>query len=129
MDSDKENDKTHKHLVSTSIHCEKTAYYNDHINNHLHNTKKLWLNLKSTVLLDFGSTRDVPRGHVDMNDPYKFIDHILNVPVSQNESLSDLTYYEYHRHSHASFHFKQVHENEIDKIILNINPKLLELII
>ncbi|KAL4701929.1 hypothetical protein ACJJTC_004574, partial [Scirpophaga incertulas] len=39
-----------RHLVTSAIHKEKTCFFENHINNNLHNPKKLWQKLKTSVL-------------------------------------------------------------------------------
>jgi exonuclease III len=65
-DSDKENYKSMKNLVSTSLYFEQKAYFNQNINNNLNRPKLLWKNLKNNILPNFKNEADIPK---QFNDP------------------------------------------------------------
>lgn len=52
--------KEMKHLVIAAIVSEKKAYFTEHINKNVNNSKKLWANLKSTVLPNKKQAADLP---------------------------------------------------------------------
>lgn len=116
-EADKDEYKKLKSLVNCSIYSEKVAYFNDNINKNIGNGKKLWKNLKSTVLPDFNGCTELPDS---FNDPNLINQSFLNIPGENNIDISHLTYFEYHRYCNGTFRLQPVHENEVAKIILRI---------
>lgn len=86
--------KEMKHLVIAAIISEKKAYFKEHINNNVKNPKKLWKNLKHTILPNKKGSELPPT----FNDPDLINSHFLNVPGEKHVSISQLSFYEHHRH-------------------------------
>ena len=77
LDSRREEYKTLKHLVNSSMFYEKVAYFNNHINKNLNNPTSLWKNLKKTALPDFKTSAELPDF---FNDPDLINQHFLDLP-------------------------------------------------
>lgn len=120
LDSHKNYYKDLKHMVNICIFCEKKAFFDTHINKYANNSTVLWRNLKKTVLPNFKDTSDLPE---HLCDPNKINEHFLNIPGTDCVDISDLSYYEFHRHSNNSFSLKTVNENLVTKIFKSIKSK------
>ena len=111
---DRHQYKELRELVARSIFWEKRAYYNQLVNSQLGDSKKLWKNIKSKVIVNPTKSDSLPES---FSDPNLINAHFLRVPGSDVVQISDLTYYEYHRHSDAVFKLSPVSETEIAKYI------------
>ncbi|XP_028156407.1 uncharacterized protein LOC114349991 [Ostrinia furnacalis] len=104
-----------KKLVSDAIEREKTCFFNKHINSNLKNSKQLWKNLKSTVLPNKKDACELP---LLFNDPDSINNHFLDVPGEDSVTISQLTYYEFHRYnSVTSFSLQTVNSDVVLKTI------------
>lgn len=115
-DADKTQYKMLKHLARTSLFYEKTAFFGQQINSNLKNPKLLWKRLKNTVV-PFKNRHELP---AFLRDPDAVNEAFLDIPGGDGASISDLTYFEYHRHGSATFTLTTVHEHEVAKHILSI---------
>lgn len=106
-----------KSIVNKALYTEKKAYFDHNINLNSNNSKQLWKNIKNNVV-DFNK-RDTNLPP-DLLNPNLLNDHFLNVPGKNDVSISDLTYFEYHRFSPAHFSFTPVDEASVLNIIMNI---------
>lgn len=106
-----------KVIVSRALHAEKTAYFQQTVNNNLMNSKEMWKAIKTNVV-DFNKKQTSLPSNI--NDPALVNRHFLDVPGHNNVPISDLTYFEYHRFCPASFALSTVDEVTILKIITNI---------
>jgi hypothetical protein len=84
-----------KRFVLRAIECENRCYFSKHINASLHNSKKLWQNLKTNLLSHGQKVTDLPP-HFDDSDVIN--DHFLIGPGDDKVTISQLTFFEYHRH-------------------------------
>ncbi|XP_073955689.1 uncharacterized protein [Choristoneura fumiferana] len=105
-----------KHLVIAAIHCEKRAYFEHHIND-VTDSKTLWKNLKRTVLPDSQTQTDLP---THFNDPDLINRHFLNIPGKPAASISDLTRFEFDRHSDKTFTLSPTTTGTVTKIMTAI---------
>ncbi|KAG7305787.1 hypothetical protein JYU34_009925 [Plutella xylostella] len=119
--SDNNYYKDLKHLVNAALHNEKRAYFQSNINNNIKNSAKLWQNLKNTVL----------RKHKNDCLPDSFSDpdiinkHFLDIPGNNNINLSDIIYYESHRHGTYKFNITPIDELMVGKIINKLKSNAL----
>ncbi|XP_045453465.1 uncharacterized protein LOC123662705 [Melitaea cinxia] len=114
----KESYKLMKSIVTKAIEEEKKSYFNKFINNNIGNSKKLWKNLKHTVLPNKNKTADLPS---HLADPDAINNHFLTVPGDNQTNFSDLTYFVHHRHSSSTFSLSPVSEEVVLKAIMRIN--------
>lgn len=91
-----------KKLVSIAIEREKTCFFSQHINMNLHKPKLLWKNLKKTLVTNSQAPPDLPQV---LQQPDSINSHFLNVPGEDRVTISQLSYFEHHRHN-DKFHFK-----------------------
>jgi hypothetical protein len=101
-----------KSTVSRALYHEKTAYFKHNINSKIKDPKLLWKNLKSTLL---------PKNETELpasfSDPDIINKHFLTLPSTSQVSISQLTYFEYHKHSEAVFSLEPINSEIITKII------------
>ncbi|CAK1585565.1 unnamed protein product [Parnassius mnemosyne] len=110
--------KTMKCLVLNAIEREKTFLFTKQINNNLNSPKTLWKNLKSTILANKKNIADLPSS---LNDPDLINTQFLNVPGEDNVTISQLTFYEHHRHENsATFSLHTVNEDLVLKTIKDL---------
>lgn len=83
-----------KKVVSQSIEREKACFFSQHINNNLHNPKPLWQNLKKVLAPHSQDSADLPQM---LQDPDVINSHFLSLPSEDSVSISQLSYFEYHR--------------------------------
>ncbi|KAL0869748.1 hypothetical protein ABMA27_005977 [Loxostege sticticalis] len=104
-----------KSMVQKAIEREKTCFFDKHINSNLKNSKFLWKNLKSILLPNKKNSSALPPS---FNDPDKINSYFLNIPGEDKVSISQLTYYEHHRHNNATtFSLHTVSEDLVLKTI------------
>lgn len=116
-DSQKICYKDMKHVVINAVYQEKQAYFNGNINKNIFNPKKLWKNLKSTIIPNSKNTCEIP---TFCNNPNVINAHFLDVPGNQIVPISLLTYFEYHRFKASVFHLQPVGEDVIANIVKGI---------
>ncbi|KAL0831856.1 hypothetical protein ABMA28_001386 [Loxostege sticticalis] len=110
--------KAMKSLVSKAIEREKTLFFTKQINNNVNSPKMLWKNLKSTILPNKKNNVDLPSS---LNDPDLINTHFLNVPGENKVTISQLTFYEHHRHEKSgSFSLHTVNEDLVLKTIRDL---------
>lgn len=117
-DSHKQSYKEMKHVVINAMHQEKKVYLNSHINQNISNPKKLWKNLKSTILPNSKNNFEIPSF---CNNPNVINSHFLNVPGNDYVPISNLTYFEYHRFNASEFQLKAVSEDIVANIIRGLS--------
>lgn len=103
-----------KHLVIAAIVSEKEAYFTEHINNNITDSKKLWKNLKNTILPDKKQVAELPP---QFDNPDVINSHFLNVPGVDHVSISQLTFFEHHRYSAETFSLSPVSKDIVMAII------------
>lgn len=113
-DSHKKSYKDMKHIVISAMYQEKKVYFETHINQNLTNPKKLWKNLKLTIIPNTKNNNDIPSF---CNNPNLINSHFLNVPGSECVPISDLTYFEYHRFNTSEFQLQTVGEDVVANVI------------
>ncbi|KAL0839927.1 hypothetical protein ABMA28_016543 [Loxostege sticticalis] len=107
-----------KRAVQAAIEREKRCYFNNNLNSQLNNPKKLWKNLKGTVVPDKRKPSDLPQS---LSDPDAMNTHFLDVPGANNITISQLTYYEFHKHYGASgFRLHTVSSELVHKTLLSL---------
>ncbi|CAK1582661.1 unnamed protein product [Parnassius mnemosyne] len=117
-EKDKIQYKTLKSLVNSSLYAEKKAYFDYHINQHLHNTNVLWKNLKSFALPSFKNSNDLPE---HFSDPDEINRHFLSIPGTNNIVKSfNVRNLESRNCISNTFRLIPVHENVVAKIIMGI---------
>jgi hypothetical protein len=116
-EADRDSYRRMRQIVTAAIESEKRTYFSTHITANINNSKKLWRNLKNTVLLDSKHNTELPPF---FNDPHLINSHFLSVPGNDNVTISQLSYFEHHRHSAATFSFKAVDE----RVVLNTIKRL-----
>jgi hypothetical protein len=104
-----------KSTVNKALFHEKSAYFNQNINNNIKNSKKLWKNLKTTILPK--KNEELP---AIFNDPDIINYHFLNLPAASKVTISQLTYYEYHSFNESVFHIKTVSSDNLLKIVSSL---------
>lgn len=107
--------KNLKSIVNKALFFEKSAYFNQNVNNKLRDPKTLWKNLKTTILPK--KNNELPSHY---NDPNTINDHFLNIPGILSLNVSQLTYYEFHRYGKAVFSISQVSCDTVIKIITSL---------
>ncbi|CAG4937950.1 unnamed protein product [Colias eurytheme] len=95
-----------KKYVSRALEREKKAYFDLFINSNLRRPKIMWRHIKENIGIN---AKKQPLLTEDLANPNALNNHFLDVPGNKL-LLSTLTYYEFHRHSDASFSFKPVNE-------------------
>lgn len=113
-DEHKTQYKMLKHLAHVSLHHEKTAFFGQQINSLRNNPKILWKRLKSTVI-PFKNRPELPEF---LRDPDAMNEAFLDIPNHDGTRISDLTFFECHRHGSATFSLTTVLEEEVAKHIL-----------
>jgi hypothetical protein len=114
-DSKKIYYKDLKSMVNKALYHEKAAYFNQNINCNIKNPKKLWKNLKKTIL----PTKNVELPAI-FDDPDIINNHFLNLPAESQVTISQLTYYEYHRFNESVFHIETISSNNLLKIVSSL---------
>lgn len=106
--------KNMKHMVSAAIESEKRAFFTLNINNSVGNPKRLWGNLKYSILPSKARSDDLPS---QFNDPANINSHFLNVPGTDYVSISQLSYFEFNRYGPNTFSIQPVSETTVLKVI------------
>ncbi|XP_047990243.1 uncharacterized protein LOC125229445 [Leguminivora glycinivorella] len=101
-----------KTVVNKAIYFEKVAYFEQNINNKINDPKILWKNLKSNILPS--KTNELP---THFNNPCTINKHFLDLPGTSGVTLSQLTYFEFHRFGDSVFSLNTINSNETMKII------------
>lgn len=118
-DAHKDYYKSLKKQVEIALINEKRAYFKHYIDANINDSKSLWKNLKNNVLL-----RDKPLNELSshFSDPDLINSHFLNVPGEDRVCISDLTYFEYHKHPSVLTDFKLclVSEEVVGKVLMSI---------
>lgn len=114
-DSDKDNYKTLKHLVNTSLYFEQKAYFNQNINSNLDHPKRLWKNLKQNVLPNFKTEADIPS---QFADPMAMNKSFLDLPGNNEVTKANLLFFKNNSHSNSIFELSTVNETIISKLLL-----------
>lgn len=109
--------KSMKCIVTAAIESEKRAFYTNNINNSIGNPTRMWKNLKNNIIPNTKQNADIPP---QFNDPDAINLHFLNIPSSDQVKISDLTYFEFHRHSSHTFSLHPVSEFTVLKVIQSI---------
>lgn len=107
-----------KHIVINAMYQEKKVYFQNNINRNIKNPKKLWNNLKSTILTSDKNSFDLPN---HCRNPDLINAHFLDVPGNKHVHLSDLTFYEYHRGTSSVFKLETVSEHVVSSVILGLS--------
>jgi hypothetical protein len=110
--SKKEYYKDMKSTVAKALYHEKVAYFKQNINNKINDPKLLWKNLKTTLLPK--NDTELP---ASLNDPDLINKHFLSLPITSHASISQLTYFEFHRYSQSVFQLEPIKTNDIIKIM------------
>lgn len=113
----KQQYKTLKQLVNNALYQEKKVYFDRKINCNLKSPKYLWKNLKRTILPNTKNSELLPD---HLLDPEALNVHFLDVVGDKNVPLSNLTFYEFHRHNLSVLQLQPTDEQLIAKILLGI---------
>lgn len=114
----KESYKDMKQTVNKAMYIEKKVYFDNHINQNIKNPKKLWKNLKHTIIPNKNNNSELP---AFCNNPDVINSQFLDVPGTDFVSISDLTYYEYHRYNESIFKLEPVSEEMVANIIRGLS--------
>ena len=106
-----------KKLVTLSIYYEKRAYFDQLVNSCTTDSKTFWRNVKEKILTDPSKSHFLPEL---FNDADAINDHFLAVPGQDRCSISDLTYFEFHRCGDFNFKLSTVGESVVAKYIGSI---------
>ncbi|XP_052749329.1 uncharacterized protein LOC128200304 [Galleria mellonella] len=79
--------------------------------------KLFWRNIRDKININIKKKDCLPDR---FNDPNEINDSFINVPAPSSVSISDLTYFEYHRYGDISLTLKPADESEIAKYLLSI---------
>lgn len=101
-----------KSIVNKALYFEKVAYFKHNINNKINEPKTLWKNLKNTVLPR--KNNELP---IIFNNPDTLNKHFLDLPGTSGVTISQLTYFEFHKFNDSVFHLDTISSNQIIKVI------------
>lgn len=117
-DACKKNYKDLKHMVNISLYYEKRGFFESHVNSNIKDPKRLWKTLKTVAMPGFNRKFDMPD---NFDNPNKINEHFLNVPGQNLCNISDLTSYEFRRHSDSSLTLQPVTDSVISRVILSLS--------
>lgn len=102
-----------KKAVINALESDRRAYFDQYINANLKNPAVLWKNLKKTVLSKDKSV--VLPYH--LSDPECINNSFLDVPGSNEISISQLTYYEHNRFCNNSLKLETITQDKVLKAL------------
>ena len=121
-ESDKRYYKDMRELVTSSVYYEKRAYFNQLVNTCCNDSKTFWKNIKSKILTNPSKSNCLPDVFSNAD---AINDHFLAVPGQDRYSISDLTFFEYHRYGDSTFKLDTVSERVVAKYISSITSNAL----
>ncbi|XP_045447496.1 uncharacterized protein LOC123655785 [Melitaea cinxia] len=101
-----------KILVANSLHSEKAAYFRYNINNKIKDPKRLWKNLRTSIISK-NHKQELPPHFAD---PDAINSTFLSIPGNLTTNMSVLTYFEFHRFGSACFKIEPVVSTDIVRV-------------